>query len=419
MLINRNVVLKREGNKLLFPTLQHKEVDVPANTPNYLFVMCRIVSYDQNSGTLDLMSSREHVGDTQYRISIEVNSEILSPLPINRVCFVNPPHRYITLPKPSSPISYTELKAYQEPELRRVITIDPELEKERREAFEQKTPFKYEIAVSVKDIMFLDGKVTFEYFIIPIGRNISFDISNSFLKKEFDSIKNYFPKALKINKFIILIEGECQDGKILNSTCSSSQISSINESLFELVQDLYISDHISNAGHDEIFNLDDLVLELIKIGSEDTQDKEWVLNKLIAPNRTKHYYHLRYLSDKHSSNTINLKLTGKPLSFIFLLEISNGFCLIWETYETEEATYVWKIVNCSIDNLSSTLQEHIERIKYLRRNNKNSYLRTKPENFIRIEHDYSGEDNGFKKWKSKLEAFILKTDEKWHSTGSN
>lgn len=87
----------------------------------------------------------------------------------------------------------------------------------------------------------------------------------------------------------------------------------------------------------------------------------------------------------------------------------NEYCFIWETYSTDEATYVWKLVSDSKLELENNFEHLVELVKSLRANNKMSYLKNKPENFKRIEHDYAGDDFGFKKWKSQLEEFLLKS----------
>ena len=53
------------------------------------------------------------------------------------------------------------------------------------------------------------------------------------------------------------------------------------------------------------------------MGQDEIRDPNWFIEKFITPTRTKHYFHLRYLSSKHDADKINLRLTGKPLSFIF------------------------------------------------------------------------------------------------------
>ncbi len=412
MIINRNIVIKREGNKLLLPTTQRKEVEAPTGSPTNTFALCRILSYDQNSGTLSLKLSYESVGDAHFKIAIEENSEILSPLFINTVVF-NDLRSLSALPGKSTNTSTFIKKdlSYKESLSNREFAAVTSREENRRVIAKEKETINIQIGLSVNELKFLDGKVCFEYYINQFFRKVSFEILNPFLKKEFDSVKNYFLKVLKISKFAITIQVEHLDGKILTAISTSTHISLINVSLFELVEDLYISDHITNNGRDEIISLNEIALESAKnICSENLKDADWLLNKLIAPGKTKHYYHLRYLSSQHLSNTFNLHLTGKPLSFIFLLPVSSGFCLIWETYATHEATYIWKLENPDILKLASPIQEIIERIKWLRKSNKTAFLKTKPDNFIKIEHDYSGEDLGFKKWKTQLENFLKEND---------
>jgi len=406
MVVDRNIVVKREGNRLLLPTINRKEVDAPANMPIKAFLMCRIIAYDPDSGTLDLKLLPDFVTDWAFRIAIEENSELLSSLYIENIVFI----KFIRQPL----ISYFPLGNKEE--LERAAEKYQEIisERELKESYmkeekaREKQTASLSLQLAVKNLKFSDGKVSFEHFVTQIARKVTFEIPNSFIKKEHDSIKNYFPKVLNINKFSVLIEFEYLEGEILSYTSSSLEISKIDETLFELVEDLYIEEYIVNRFDDEILNLNEIVVDSAKkLGTDKIQDPQWLLNKLITKERTKHFYNLRYLSDKHQAGLFNLKLTGNPLSFIFLLPVKNGYCLIWETYSTEEATYIWKL-NSKVDSqLETHFQELVERIKWLRDNNKTVYLKTKPENFIKIEHNYSGEDLGFKKWKAKLENFFL------------
>jgi hypothetical protein len=407
MIIDRNIVVKREGNKLLLPTVQRKEVEVPTGAPNNTFTLCRIVSYDKNSGQMDLKLSSEFASDAHFRIAIEENSELLSALYINSVSFINFRSSFITSESQHTNTFNKKDLSYKASLSESESIAVKSREIQQRVMLKEKEVVNIQIGLSVDKLQFSDGKVCFEYYINQVFRKVSFEISNPFLKKEFDSVKNYFPKVLKISRFAITLQVEHLDGKILTAISTSNHISLINDSLFKLVEDLYISDHITNNGRDEIISLNEISLESAKnIGSENLKDADWLLNKLIAPGKTKHYYHLRYLSSQHLSNTFNLHLTGKPLSFIFLLPVSSGFCLIWETYATHEATYIWKLENSDTSELASLIQDIIECIKWLRKSNKTAFLKTKPENFIKIEHDYSGEDLGFKKWKTQLDEFI-------------
>ncbi len=409
MITERNIIVKREGNRLLLPTLIRKEVDVPSNFPGCTFVMCRIVSYDIEDRVLGLTLSKDLVNERDYKIAVEENSHLLTPLNINKVIFVKRPFKPVSTEIYSQPSPSFTKKENIERTFVREPPRPPVFYEPPQEIVPEKQTIEIQIKLLVKELTFLDGKVAFQHYVNQLGRRVNFQIAHPFMKKEFDSIKNYFPKVLNIDRFDINIQIEFLNRSILNTLCVSAHISQIDESIFELVEDLIIEDNIIEGSRGEIVTLEQIALNTsITTGSENIKNSDWLLSKLISANKTKHYYHLRYLSDKHSPDIFNLRLTGKPLSFIFLLNLPNGFGLIWETYSTDEATYVWKLQNLPGDELSEQIKERIERIRSLRQNNKEKYLRTKPKDFIRIKHDYSSEDMGFKRWRSQLENFLSK-----------
>ena len=137
------------------------------------------------------------------------------------------------------------------------------------------------------------------------------------------------------------------------------------------------------------------------------KEYSWLLDKLVTKDRTKHYFHLRFLSSKHLAELCSLRLTGQPLSFIFLMKDNNNYFVVWETYKTEEASFIWKMINKDIKVILYEVEKLVEKIKWLRNNNKLNYLKAKPTNFKRIEHEYSGDDFGFNKWRKQLEDFLL------------
>ena len=372
MIANRNIVVKREGNKLLLPTVDYREVDAPAGTPVKAFLMCRIMAYDPDSETLNLKWLSDLVNDRSFKIAIEENSEVLLPLSIKKIVFNQRP-TFFTNPWVDKP-DFKSKKFNNPPE------IIHHKELVRKENIAEKLDVRQKVNIllhlPVKDLKFSHGKVSFEYYINQLNRKFTFDINHPFIKQEYDSIKNYFPKVLKIDKFSISLQYEYLAKEIVSYNLSAPEILKIDESLFELVEELYIEEHIVNRPDDDIYSINQIAAEsAIKIGSDKIKDTEWLLNNLITKERTKHYYHLRYLSDKHLPDIFHLKLTGKPLSFIFLLPFQNDYCLVWETYSTEEATYAWRINSTPNLKTANYFQEFIDRIKWLRGNNKMAYLR--------------------------------------------
>ncbi|MBN8688618.1 MAG: hypothetical protein J0M10_16485 [Chitinophagales bacterium] len=409
MIVNRNIVVRRVGNSLILPSTKVIELEVDRNVflPVKEFIMFRVVSYDENSGKLGLKINSDIVNEGAFWVSFEENSNILSTLNINSVEITNPPKRNTEFIQPISSItniSKIENKNIRENQTRIWESIKTE------QAPKQAQKAIITLQLPVKDLIFSNGKVSFEYYIEQIRRKSSFDIPHLFLKTEHDSIKNYFPNILKIKHFTISVEFEYLENRILNYSARSAEISLINELLFDQVEDLLIQDYIVNSTDEEIYTLDEIASELSKkTGLDESHDGQRLLNKLFSKDKTKHYYHLRYLSDKHLTNIMTINLTAKPMSFIFLLPYQNNYCIVWETYSTNEATYAWKIDHKPQSQLMERIQEIVDRIKWLRNKNKMTYLRTKPENFMRIEHEYSGDDFGFKKWKSQIESFLQNT----------
>lgn len=391
MIENRNIALKREGDKLLLPTYERKEVIAPVGTVSRPYLMCRVISYDEATGTLRLALNSDILNAGSFEISTQENSDVLSPLFIKEIVFEKPSFNNIPFIK----------RNYKDPDYKARLIRESEVKPTLPRTI------NFSIERPVKELIFEDGRVVFSHYIQEVNKKVQFEIQHPFLKREHDSIKNYFPKALNRDTFSLSLEFKLLSGTVIDATCSSPHISMIDEKLFELVTEMYIDDHILNLPSDEVTTLNQLALELSKeIGSEELIDADTLLNKLITQERTKHYYHLRYLSDKHLSNILNLHMTGKPVSYIFLLQEKNDYYLVWETYSTDEATYVWRITEMETSKLHQVINKHIDLIKWLRDGHKLDYIKTKPDNFKRIEHDYSGKDLGFTKWESELVSFI-------------
>ncbi len=411
MLAGRNIVVKRIGDRVYLPTIEILEIEQPTNIPNKTYTMCRITNYDEATGTLHLTVLSDIVTEEKFYLAMEINSDALMSSNIKRLAFNKISQRVFY----STPANKNEdLRDRDSPyknEVRtevvkeQVLSQRPSYEQINTEISLQVTELTIELPIN--HIIFEDGKVSFEYNIYQVARKVHFDILNPFIKKEFDSIKNYFSKVFGTKKFTISLHVEHKGRELVNHSATSPQVSKIDSSLFEIVEEYCIEDSFLNNSEDEVYNLKERAEELSRTsGSDKIRDENWLLSKLITKERTKHYYHLRYLSSKQVREVYNLHMTGKPISFIFLLSNRNGYSLVWETYSTEEATYVWKLDCMNPQQLPSLIPPLVERIKWLRRSNKMNYIREKPDNFIRIEHDYSGEDMGFNKWRDCLEDFL-------------
>jgi hypothetical protein len=102
---------------------------------------------------------------------------------------------------------------------------------------------------------------------------------------------------------------------------------------------------------------------------------------------------------------MKLRFVHKPFSFIFLIQGDRNFHIVWETLDTEEATYVWHI-DKNLQVLKMTLRKIEDIINVIKVQGKTAYLSSTEDPFRRIYHDYSEFVDGFVKWKGELENIL-------------
>ncbi|WP_341297267.1 hypothetical protein [Catalinimonas locisalis] len=78
------------------------------------------------------------------------------------------------------------------------------------------------------------------------------------------------------------------------------------------------------------------------------------MDELLQLQKVKHFLQLQYLSKRHDSSILKLRFVLDPFSFIFLLTGREQYHVVWETLDTEEATYLWHI-DKNIDSLKQKL----------------------------------------------------------------
>lgn len=131
-----------------------------------------------------------------------------------------------------------------------------------------------------------------------------------------------------------------------------------------------------------------------------------LMENILALKQYKHHRHLRYLSQKHERTILKLRFVLEPFSFVFLLSGNNQYHLVWETLDTEEATYIWHIEK-SIYELERNIKRIDGLLGQIRAKGRQQYLETNPEQFSRIVHDYSDETKGLIIWKDILEEKLF------------
>ena len=88
--------------------------------------------------------------------------------------------------------------------------------------------------------------------------------------------------------------------------------------------------------------------------------------------------------------------------FLFLLAGDKKYHLVWETLNSEEATYIWYFEK-SMDALRQGLKEIELILNEIKATSKQDYLRKEHDNFSRVIHDYADVKSGFIAWKGMLE----------------
>lgn len=124
--------------------------------------------------------------------------------------------------------------------------------------------------------------------------------------------------------------------------------------------------------------------------------------EILKQKDVKHYQQLRYLADKHNRSVLKIRFVLMPFSFVFLLDGEKHYHIIWETLDTEEATFMWHV-----EKNKQVLKERLGLIDkdlgLIRNKGRQAFTETTQENFSRIIHDYEDPLKGFILWRDQLE----------------
>ncbi len=266
-------------------------------------------------------------------------------------------------------------------------------------------------SVPIKNVKFLSGKVTFEKKIQQFNKIIKFEIINENIIEAYDSIKNYFTNVLKTKNIKVVPTIITTDDMIDSISATSVEIDSIDKKLFEEVKfELVKAARKKKAeGNTQLLTMEESLASLADVGFNAKEifiDDNDFLETLLKQSGTQHHWHLRYLSSKHRHDLQKLLYMHDPYSFVFLLSSADNFYVVWETLDTQEATYIWNFAN-DAKELDNYLTQTVNTINFIKRNGKNEYIGRKEENFNRVFHDYASLEFGFIIWKSDFERVII------------
>jgi len=254
-------------------------------------------------------------------------------------------------------------------------------------------------------ISFGYGNVSFPIFINDFNRELAFEIENPDIRPEFAAIRDYFSKALKKKMITADIVVRYNENQILAATAKSDDIDSINTHMIDSLRFEFVKREIlkgkGQLGDGKIIQkMEDLLgkYEKDKIFSSEDQ----FVNDILNIRDSKHYLQLKFLSSKHEAAILKLRFVLQPFSFLFLLAGENEYHIIWETLDTEDATYIWH-TDKTRESLRNKLNEIEGSLREIKQHGRQFFLDKESSNFNRVVHDYSDLKKGFVLWKAALE----------------
>ena len=238
-------------------------------------------------------------------------------------------------------------------------------------------------------------------------------IPNKFIHKEFEYIKDYFAKLLKVKEITVKAEIKIVNKEVTVLRASSPQIARIGPNLIEEIKVNLIKKKLrQKSSSNSILTLKQWLASGDKHEKAvfDLDDTEFI-DEFIRIKKPKHGEQIRYLIKLHNPKVFRLRILTNPVSFVFFLEGKQRCFLAWETLFGTDGTYLWALPQ----NLQTLLQDKktfkrevikIEnQIKRIKAEGRLHYLQNKPENFIRIFHNYR-DAKGFETWKKELDALL-------------
>jgi len=259
------------------------------------------------------------------------------------------------------------------------------------------------IKVSIEELEFHYGSVTFKHPVVEMNTELQFQIENIEIRPEFEVLKPYFIKTLKSKNIIVEIFAEFENGKLVSQLALSTDIDRINKEVVEGVKFQFLNKGLLKQFTPKKQNIvtSDELQEQGKIFS----NAEELLNEILKNKQYKHSQHIQYLAERHESSIMKIRFVLNPFSLVFLLSGEQNYFVVLETLDTEEATYIWHTQK----NKASLIEEVKQidnQLSIIREKGRQTFLENSPDNFTRIIHDYSDNKKGFIIWKSAIEELI-------------
>lgn len=270
------------------------------------------------------------------------------------------------------------------------------------------------------EAQFLNGKVTFCKNIKELNRKVEFEIKNEHICEQFENIKLWFPKILKVKRFEVTAVFKLTYGDLIETIASSPEISKINQDLIEGIKlhrtlDL-IRKPLNSVSGKSLFTAEAIFKELDPDRLQQNvfnQSEHDILELLLYKSRNRKQ--LEYLSGKLQSDNSKLRFTLSPLfGFLFFVEGNEKNHFAWELLNSH-ATYIWSWDKSKtiIEIQYQRIEEELNTIREIgRKRYKSAYKENQLDHdflFNLIDHKKIDSDLSIalKIWQRNLNAMIL------------
>ena len=246
---------------------------------------------------------------------------------------------------------------------------------------------------------------SFKHFIHQIDIEVIFEIDNSFIRPEFEVLKPYFSKVLKMKKLPIQIKVEYSETEILSKSAICLDLEKINQEIIDSVKFQFTTHHIIRKKERVPTQSTFTLSELEEKHPSVYQSEDEFLQYALKLKNVKHARQLRFLAQKHKLDIMKIRFVLEPFSFVFLLSGKYYYYIVWETLHTEEATYIWHI-HKETTNFFDVIEKIDQAIQLVKISGRQQYLESSPIDFSRVIHDYQDEKKGFIKWRDALDRLL-------------
>lgn len=254
-------------------------------------------------------------------------------------------------------------------------------------------------------ISFLAGAVSFPVHVELLNQEITFEIFNADIRPEFEAIREYFMKALKKKAISVEIVVRYNNEKIISAIGTSDDINNINNTMIDSMRFQFVKKEIlrpSSITDKQMHTLDELPPKNIKKIYFTAKE---LIDDILNIKKSKHYLQLKYLAAKHEASVLKVRFVLQPFSFLFLLAGEKNYHVIWETLDTEEATYIWHTGKTK-ESLKKAVEQIETDLSEIQQKGRQHFLENERQNFSRIVHDYTDAKKGFVTWKGMMEERI-------------